>query len=336
MFLGDYKLGDTLTIPLVVVNTTGTATDATALPTFRIYAGSVAAGDTDLPVATGTMVLRDSLGTNGWYTGTVLLSSAAGFANNKSYTVFCTGIIDGQTPATPYIFNIGTTTASVTTGTSGPTYITVDEARLYLPAETALTDAQLVTLISLSQETVESITGQKFVPVDEARVLNGSGLSVLDVRDSILSVSQIRFKCGTDWEVQTFDDVRIGRSGMMISLGNSLPGRFGRRAGLQLLATGCNFPPGFQNVEITGEWGRFLTVPLQIKAAVGLLVKYAAECDDPAGVPTTPYASEGVSGDRSYVYRRIFDGAKTHGETGFADVDAILARFMRVPSAGVA
>jgi hypothetical protein len=223
--------------------------------------------------------------------------------------------------------------------------MTVDEARGYVPAETTLTDEQIEELILLAQETVESITGQRFLPVEEARVLDGSGRAVQDVREPILSVSQIRFRCGPDWEVQEFNDVRIMRSGMMISLGNVIhPGAYSYARGIPIVRSNnvtltypgaCGFPVGVQNVEITGEWGVYRTVPRPIKAAVGLLVKYATECDDPKGVPVTPYESEGVATDRTYQYRKIFEGAKVHGETGFADVDSILARYMRQPSATV-
>lgn len=109
MFLGEYRLGDTLFIPYQAVSTGDAAMDATVVPAFRIYAGSVAGGDADTPVApggTGSFVLRDDPGSTGWYTATVTLSAANGFAENEVYTVQAQGTVDGRALAFPYLFYI--------------------------------------------------------------------------------------------------------------------------------------------------------------------------------------------------------------------------------------
>lgn len=343
MFLGKYRLGETVTFPLVTQGTSGSAQDATTTPTYRVYRGSVAAGDSDGPVYTGTFVLRDATDTAGWYTGTIALTAGNGFTTNESYTIFTTGTIDGVTPATQFLFHIGSAVEYVSEPAAGEAYLSVEEARTYLPDVTMLTDDQIALLVALAQDTVESVTGQSFLPISEARVYNGTGRATLTV-DPVLEVTGIRYRCcggGSDGWGDTWvpGDVRIGRSGTMIALGNVVS------SGLWPIRTnnvtltygdgGCGFPNGFQNVEVTALWGAHRTVPRMIKAAVGLLVKYAATCDNPSGVPSAALASENIAGDRSYQMRKIFEGAQTHGETGYPDVDAILARYQGIPRVSV-
>lgn len=223
-------------------------------------------------------------------------------------------------------------------------YLTTAEARAFLPADTTLTDAEIDEMVLLASETAEDCTSQVFLPLIEARVFDGTGKSVLPTRRPIQSVSRIEvLACGsgTDYEID-ISAVRIGGSRTMLSLGNTLSfsqgGMFGSRYRSNLCSSGggaCGaFPPGFQNIRVTGSWGRFAEVPRSIKRAIGQLLRYTGVCDDPLAASATPYKSESVTGDRSYTMRDIWASTKVNAMTGFADVDAIFARYKAAPTVG--
>jgi hypothetical protein len=193
-------------------------------------------------------------------------------------------------------------------------------------------------MILLAQETIEWIAGQVFLPVFETRTFNGSGKPAQNVYRPIQSITSIEvLGCdGTSGATGTIDpaSVRIGRGRTILGLGNMQ--RFGRRLGNALagvppwhgLGVGCGvWPEGFMNIAITGTWGAFAQVPLQIQQAMGLLIAHAAACDCPTGPMDTPYESESIAGDRSYTLRKIWTQARTSNGTGFPEVDAILSRF---------
>ena len=124
----------------------------------------------------------------------------------------------------------------------------------------------------------------------------------------------------------------------MLSLGNTLTPRQRLRGPADTSSSFCSgvstggircgsFPSGVQNVRVTGTWGFFTEVPLQIKDALGRLVEYAGSCDDGTGSMSTPFLTESVPGGRAYTLRTILRSAKVDHMTGYADVDAILKRF---------
>lgn len=223
--------------------------------------------------------------------------------------------------------------------TAGTPYMTTDEARsIYLPEATEITDAQLAEMVLLAQETIEWVAGQVFLPVFETRTFNGSGKAALSIARPIQSITSINvLGCnGSTGSTSTIDpaSVRISRGRCLLGLGNMQ--RFGHLLGDALagvppwhgLGVGCGvWPAGFMNIEITGTWGAFAQVPRQIRHALGLLLQHAAVCDSPSGAMDSPYESESIAGDRTYVLRKIWTQARTSNGTGFPEVDAILARF---------
>jgi hypothetical protein len=274
-------------------------------------------------------IIRDSTGMYhvDW---AVSATQAVALYNDRWFATSTTGATEKQFTLTFYVLP-----ALAGPGVGVGRYLTPIEVRAYLPPETTLSDAQLAVLVALAQATAEKITGQYFTPITEARVFDGSGMAVQDIQDPIISVSGVRFRCDSSFETQAIEDIRISGSGTMLAIGNVIPGPFSRSSLSRLSANGCGWPAGFQNVEITGAWGLYATAPLLIKAAVGLLVKYAAACDNPAGVPYNAIDSENAGTDYSYTLRKIFEGAKTHAETGYSDVDAILAGYPRLPRVAV-
>lgn len=222
-------------------------------------------------------------------------------------------------------------------------YITVAEAKEYLPADTELTDAQILTLINQAVKAAESCCGQSFVPTTRSMVVDGSGRNVQPLKAKIQTVTEIEFLFDGTWTTVTYNDLRISGSRKMLSAGNSMSfsqqvglgaNRFGRyysgAGGLGFIGSDfpdCTFPAGFQNIRVTGDWGRFTEVPLDIKDAVGRLVMYAGSCDDPTGSVSEPFSNETVPGGRAYTMRQILKSAMVDRMTGFADVDAVFARY---------
>lgn len=88
-YYGSWKIDDALTF---TVNThtpsTGAATDADAVPTYRVYED-----ETATPILTGSMALLDSANTAGFYSEQITLSSANGFEKGKSYNIYVTATV---------------------------------------------------------------------------------------------------------------------------------------------------------------------------------------------------------------------------------------------------
>ncbi|MDX1388206.1 MAG: hypothetical protein R3344_03400, partial [Acidobacteriota bacterium] len=78
--------------------------------------------------------------------------------------------------------------------------------------------------------------------------------------------------------------------------------------------------------------GRFAQVPEQIKMATGLLVRHSASCLETGeqAAPSHPFEAESVPGGRSYTLRKVQQDAISRRQTGYPDVDSILARFQPV------
>jgi hypothetical protein len=228
------------------------------------------------------------------------------------------------------------------TGGTSP-YLTSAEALAYLPSDTTITATEAAEMAALAQEIVEAVTGDFFLPVEMARIFDGNGEAYLPLDLELQSVTGWDVRCclssgaTTDWEAQDATTLRIAGSRMGLTIGNlaSFSRQVSRRYQIERF-TACGsgsvvsfcgvFSAGTQNHRITGTWGRWTTVPLQIKAAIGLMVRYAGMCDDPKGVPSNPYVSESIPGGRSYTLRQIRAGATKDTGTGYPDVDAILAR----------
>lgn len=101
-YYGSWKIDDNLTF---TVNThlasSGAATDADAVPAFRVYEDETAAA-----ILTGTMALLDGGTTVGFYSEQIALTAANGFEKGKSYNIYISAAVSGVTGTISHNFQI--------------------------------------------------------------------------------------------------------------------------------------------------------------------------------------------------------------------------------------
>lgn len=247
--------------------------------------------------------------------------------HDRWYATLTTGATEKQ-------FTLNFMVLPALTAAEGLSYVGLDDLRASLPSDSLLSDAQLTELGALAEEIVDYMAGENFLPKTESRIFNGSGTPLLTVRRAIQSVTQIRTRCGcADWSTMDISCIRILPSRTALTCGNLVPLPFrrcdwwGNGGGFSCCDCGaCHFPFGSANIEVTGQWGAWTSVPRQIKAAVKLLVRYAGACDDPAATPSNPFESESIAMDRSYKMREIYKKTGIDGSTGYPDVDSMIER----------
>ncbi len=96
----EVEIGDNLTFS---VNThtfgTGAATDADAVPSWRLYED-----ETGAAILNGDMAKLDDANTTGLYSELVACTSGNGFENGKSYTIYIEAVVDGVTASRSFGF----------------------------------------------------------------------------------------------------------------------------------------------------------------------------------------------------------------------------------------
>jgi hypothetical protein len=101
-FLGSWKIDDLLTF---YANTTrfdtGVATDADAVPAYRVYED-----ESGTAILTGNMALLDSANTAGFYSEQITLSAANGFEKGKSYAIYIAATVNAVAGATHHTLQI--------------------------------------------------------------------------------------------------------------------------------------------------------------------------------------------------------------------------------------
>jgi hypothetical protein len=103
-YLGGIDIDDTLTWTVNThTATTGAATDADSVPTYRIYED-----ETTTPILTGSMALLDSVNTTGFYSEQITCSAANGFEQGKSYNIYVTATVNSVTSSMTLTFQMGT------------------------------------------------------------------------------------------------------------------------------------------------------------------------------------------------------------------------------------
>lgn len=80
---------------------TGVLTDADVVPTYRIYED-----ETTAPILTGSMAKLDDANTTGHYTEKIACTTANGFEDRKTYTIYIEATVDSDTGGIPYAFNV--------------------------------------------------------------------------------------------------------------------------------------------------------------------------------------------------------------------------------------
>ena len=102
MNLGRWEIDDFLTF---TCNThdpeTGAATDADAVPSYRVYED-----ETGTPILTGTMALLDSANTAGFYSERIQLTAASGFETGKTYTIYISATVNSTEGTISHSFQV--------------------------------------------------------------------------------------------------------------------------------------------------------------------------------------------------------------------------------------
>jgi hypothetical protein len=140
-FLGRWEIDDLLTFP---VNThspsTGAATDADSVPTYRVYED-----ETGTPILTGSMALLDGANTAGFYSEQITLSAANGFETGKSYTIYVSATVGGVVGTMAHTFQVELAPA---TAASIAALNNLSAAQVNAEADTALADVGLTTTVT--------------------------------------------------------------------------------------------------------------------------------------------------------------------------------------------
>ena len=101
-YLGSWKIDDALTfVANTHAPTTGAATDADAVPSYRVYEDETAG-----PIITGSMALLDTANTAGFYSEQITLSVANGLEKGKSYNVYISATVGGVVGTISHNFQI--------------------------------------------------------------------------------------------------------------------------------------------------------------------------------------------------------------------------------------
>lgn len=102
MYLGRFKIDDVIVFP---ANThtaaTGAATDADAVPSYRVYED-----ETGTAILTGNTAKLDDANTTGFYSEQITLSAANGFEVGKSYTIYVSATVASVTGTMSHTFRV--------------------------------------------------------------------------------------------------------------------------------------------------------------------------------------------------------------------------------------
>jgi len=102
MYLGSWKIDDYLTFTCNThTPSTGAATDADAVPAYRVYED-----ETGTPVVNGDTAKLDDAGTTGFYSERIQLTAASGFEKGKSYTIYISAAVGGVTGTMSHSFQV--------------------------------------------------------------------------------------------------------------------------------------------------------------------------------------------------------------------------------------
>jgi len=96
------EIGDSSTLTFSITThdpDTGIITDADESPVYRIYEDEISTA-----IAYGDMVTLDDMNTTGFYAKTIVISEANGYEHEKTYTIYITAVVDGNTGGITYGF----------------------------------------------------------------------------------------------------------------------------------------------------------------------------------------------------------------------------------------
>jgi len=95
-------LGDNITFSVCTHDPdTAVLTDADAVPAYRVYEDETATA-----ITTGNMAKLDDANTTGFYTETLAVTTANGYEAGKTYTIYITAAVGGDTGGIPFGFKV--------------------------------------------------------------------------------------------------------------------------------------------------------------------------------------------------------------------------------------
>ena len=193
MYLGRWEIDDVLTFYANTTRSdTGTATDADAVPAYRVYED-----ETTTPILTGTMALLDSANTAGFYSEQITLSAANGFENGKQYSIYVSAAVNSITGAMHHTFNV--------------------ESHLIPKKNEALSDIEFLMVDGTDFATPEtgltvsgtrSIDGGAFAAVSGTIAEVGNGIYQFDAAAADMNGSIITFRFTATGAAATFITLR--------------------------------------------------------------------------------------------------------------------------------
>lgn len=102
MYLGSWKIDDYLTFTCNThTASTGAATDADSVPTYRVYED-----ETGTAILTGSTAKLDDANTTGFYSEQIQLTAANGLEKGKTYTIYMSATVGGVTGTMSHTFQM--------------------------------------------------------------------------------------------------------------------------------------------------------------------------------------------------------------------------------------
>ena len=201
MNLGRWKIDDFLTFTCNThTASTGAATDATGVPTYRVYED-----ETGTPILTGSMAKLDDANTLGFYSERIQLTAANGFEVDKQYSIYISATVGGIEGTISHNFQVAlavptavqiadqvwdeVASGHVTAGTFG------DKLANKIPSATIADYRADVSALALeaSVQTIDGIVDQILVdtgttlPAEHALLATQASVDVIDgIVDAIL------------------------------------------------------------------------------------------------------------------------------------------------------
>lgn len=137
---------------------TGIVTDADSDPTFRVYED-----DTGAAIQTGTMSKHDNR--TGFYLRKITCTTALGYENGKTYTIWIEATVDGDKGGIPFTFTAKTNPLSLGT---------IAELTGIADAPATPTPAQALMLL------YQWLRNNTQATATERRILNDAGTEIMD------------------------------------------------------------------------------------------------------------------------------------------------------------
>ena len=157
-------------------DTDGTPVDTDALPTYKVYED-----ETGTEIVSGTMAKLDDANTTGFYSEQLALTSANGFERLKTYTIRIEAAID--TVDVVQIFSFMALGEADISFASGDSLTTTARFKSFAGITTSDDDTLIGLLIARATQAIQKYCGRDFVETTYREFYDGTGSSVLSVKN---------------------------------------------------------------------------------------------------------------------------------------------------------